>query len=76
MIYGVVRESNHAGQKTIRITPVHEKAKENSEKVGFISSILNKIKNVAKRFSRVEIWKESIEHDLYKIFKGQNSWRL
>jgi len=71
MLYGVARESNHAGQKTIRITPMHGKAKENSEKVGFISSILNKIKNVAERFSPAEIWKRVLSMIFVKFLKGR-----
>lgn len=71
MLYGVGRESNHAGQKTIRITPMHGKAKENSEKVSFISSILNKIKNVAEQFSLIEIWKRILSMIFVKFLKGR-----
>lgn len=71
MLYGVGRESNHAGQKTIRITPMHGKAKKNSEKVSFISSILNKIKAVAERFSSVEIWKRVLSMIFIKFLNGR-----
>lgn len=71
MLYGVAVESNHAGQKTIRITPMHGKAKENSEKVSFISSILNKIKSVAERFSPSEIWKRVLSMIFVKFLKGK-----
>ena len=33
MLYGVARASSHGGQQKIRITPIHGKSKENSEKV-------------------------------------------
>lgn len=71
MLYGVARESNHAGQKTIRITPMHGKAQKNSEKVGFISSILNKIKNVAELFRPAEIWKRVLSMIFVKFLKGR-----
>ena len=71
MLYGVGRESNHAGQKTIHITPMHGKAKENSEKVSFISSILNKIKKVAEQFSPAEIWKRVLSMIFVKFLKGR-----
>ena len=71
MLYGVGRESNHAGQKTIRITPMHGKAKENSEKVSLISSILNKIKKVAEQFSLIEIWKRVLSMIFVKFLKGR-----
>lgn len=71
MLYGVARESNHANQKTIRITPMHGKAKGNSEKVGFISSILNKIKNVAEQFNPVEIWKRVLSMIFVKFLRGR-----
>lgn len=57
MLYGVARESTHARQKTIRITPMHGKGQKNAEKIGFISSILQKIKNVAEQFNPIKIWK-------------------
>ncbi len=71
MLYGVARESNHAGQKTIRITPMHGKGKENSEKVSFISSILNKIKKVAEQFNPIEIWKRVLSMIFVKFLKGR-----
>jgi len=71
MLYGVAREVNHAGQKTIRITPVHGKSKKNCEKVGFISSILNKIKAVAEHFSSTEIWKRVLSLIFIKFLKGR-----
>ena len=71
MLYGVARESNHAGQKTIRITPMHGKATENSEKVSFISSILNKIKQVAERLNSAEIWKRVLSMIFVKFLKGR-----
>ena len=71
MLYGVGREANHAGQKTIRITPMHGKFKENCEKVGFISSILNKIKSVAEHFSPIEIWKRVLSLIFIKFLKGR-----
>ena len=71
MLYGVARESNHAGQKTIRITMMHGKSEENSKKVSFISSILNKIKGVAERFSSVEIWKRVLSMIFVKFLKGR-----
>ena len=39
-----INPEKHAGQRRIRITPMHGKGRENSEKISFISSILNKIK--------------------------------
>lgn len=71
MLYGVARESKHAGQRTIRITPMHAKGKENSEKVGLISSILNKIKKVAEQFNPVEIWKRVLSLIFIKFLKGR-----
>lgn len=71
MLYGVARESKHAGQRTIRITPMHGKGKENSEKIGIISSILNKIKAVAEQFSPVEIWKKVLSIIFIKFLKGR-----
>lgn len=71
MLYGVAREVNHAGQKTIKITPIHGKSKENCEKVGFISSILNKIKGVAEHFSPTEIWKRVLSLIFIKFLKGR-----
>lgn len=71
MLYGVARESNHANQKTIRITPMHGKAKGNSEKVSFISSVLNKIKSVAELFSPVEIWKSVLSMIFVKFLRGR-----
>ena len=71
MLYGVAKESCHAGQKTIHITPMHGKAKEHSEKVTFISSILNKIKRVAERFSPSEIWKRVLSMIFVKFLKGR-----
>lgn len=71
MLYGVAKESNHAGQKTIHITPMHGKAKENSAKVTFISSILNKIKRVAERFTPSEIWKRILSMIFVKFLKGR-----
>ena len=70
MLYGVAKESNHAGQKTIHITPMHGKAKENSEKVTFISCILNKIKRVAERFTSSEIWKRVLSMIFVNFLKG------
>lgn len=71
MLYGVARETNHAGQKTIKITPMHGKSKENSEKVSFISSILTKIKGVAEHFSPIEIWKRVLSMIFIKFLKGR-----
>jgi hypothetical protein len=71
MLYGVAREINHAGQKTIKITPMHGKAKRNCEKVSFISSILNKIKGVAEHFSPTEIWKRVLSLIFIKFLKGR-----
>lgn len=71
MLYGVAREINHAGQKTIKITPMHGKSKENCKKVGFISSILNKIKGVAEHFSPTEIWKRVLSLIFIKFLKGR-----
>lgn len=71
MLYGVARESKHAGQRTIRITPMHGKGKENSEKIGFISSILNRIKEVAERFNPMEIWKRVLSMIFIKFLKGR-----
>ena len=71
MLYGVARESKHARQRTIRITPIHGQAKENSEKVGFISSILNKIKAVAEQFNPVEIWKRVLSMIFVKFLRGR-----
>ncbi len=71
MLYGVAREVNHAGQKMIRITPMHGKAKENCEKVSFISYILNKIKGIAEHFSPTEIWKRVLSLIFIKFLKGR-----
>ncbi len=71
MLYGVARETNHAGQRTIRITPMHGNAKENSEKVGFISSILNKIKKVAEQFNPLDIWKRVLSMIFIRFLKGR-----
>ena len=71
MLYGVAREINHAGQKTIKITPMHGKSRENCEKVGFISSILTKIKSVAEHFSPTEIWKRVLSLIFIKFLKGR-----
>jgi hypothetical protein len=71
MLYGVARESKHAGQRTIRITPMQGKGKENGKKIGIISSILNKIKAVAERFSPVEIWKRVLSIIFMKFLKGR-----
>jgi hypothetical protein len=70
-LWRVARESNHANQKTIHITPMHGKAKENSKKVSFISSILNKIKKVAEQFNPVEIWKRVLSMIFVKFLKGR-----
>lgn len=71
MLYGVAVGSKHAGQRKIRITPMHAKAKENSEKVGFISSILNKIKSVAEQCNPFEIWKRILSMIFIKFLKGR-----
>ena len=71
MLYGVARENIHARQRTIRITPMHGKGRENSEKIGIISSILNKIKAVAERFSSLEIWKRVLSLIFIKFLKGR-----
>jgi hypothetical protein len=71
MLYGVARENTHARQRTIRITPMHGKGRENREKIGIISSILNKIKAVAERFSPLEIWKRVLSIIFIKFLKGK-----
>lgn len=71
MLYGVARATQHAGQRTVRITPMHGKGKENSKKISFISSILNKIKNVAEQFSPLEIWKRVLSMIFIKFLKGR-----
>ena len=71
MLYGVARESTHAGQRTIRITPMHGNGKKNSKKIGIISSILNTIMTVAEWFSRVEIWKRVLSIIFIKFLKGR-----
>ena len=71
MLYGVARESKHSGQRTIRITPMHGKGKENSEKISLISYILNKIKKVAEQFSPIEIWKRVLSMIFIKFLKGR-----
>lgn len=71
MLYGVAVGSKHAGQKTIRITPMHGKGKENSEKVGFVSSILNKIKRVAEQFTPLEIWTRVLSMIFIRFLKGR-----
>lgn len=80
MLYGVARESKHAGQKTIRITPMHAKGKENSEKINVISSILNKIKEVAEQFNPLEIWKRVLSMIFAKFLKGrilgEGNWNI
>jgi hypothetical protein len=71
MLYGVAIGSKHAGQRKMRITPTHGKAKENSEKVSLISSILNKIKRVAEQFTSLEIWKRVLSMIFIRFLKGR-----
>ena len=71
MLYGVAVGSKHAGQRKMRITPMHGKAKGNSEKVSLISSVLNKIKCVAEQFSAFEIWKRVLSMIFIKFLKGR-----
>lgn len=71
MLYGVAREVKHGRQKTIRITQMHGKGKENSEKIGFISSVLNKIKEVAEQMNPIEIWKGVLSMIFVKFLKGR-----
>jgi hypothetical protein len=71
MLYGVAVGTKHAGQRKIRITPMHGKAKENIENVTFISYILNKIKRVAEQFTPLEIWKRFLSMIFIKFLKGR-----
>lgn len=63
MLYGVAREINHARQKTIKITPIHGKAK--------YIPILIKIKGIAEQFSTAEIWKRVLSMIFIKFLKGR-----
>ena len=66
-----INPEKHAGQRRIRITPMHGKGRENSEKISFISSILNKIKEVAEQFKPVDIWKRVLSMIFIKFLKGR-----
>jgi hypothetical protein len=71
MLYGVAVGSKHAGQKKMRITPMHGKSKENSKKASFISYILNKIKHFAEQFTSYEIWTRVLSMIFMKFLKGR-----
>lgn len=71
MLYGVARQAKHAGQTTLKVTPMHGKAEPVQKKVGLITRFLKAIKNIAEQFSLIERWRVILSTIFVKFLKGR-----
>ena len=71
MLYGVAKETKHAGQTTLRVTSMHGNAAAVCKKMGLIASVLHKIKECAEQFSPVMIWQGILSLIFAKFLKGR-----
>jgi hypothetical protein len=71
LLYGVARESAHAGQSTLKVTPTHGKSEQNREKIELIIKFLRRIKYYAERFTLKEIWRRILSAIFVKFLKGR-----
>ena len=71
MLYGVARETQHAGQTTLRVTSMHGNEDEVCKKMGVIASVLHKIKEYAEQFGPIVIWQRVLSIIFAKFLKGK-----
>ena len=71
MLYGVARQTQHAGQTTLKVTPMHGKAAEVQKRVGLITRFLNVIKSYAEQYNIYEKWRRILSVIFVNFLKGR-----
>jgi hypothetical protein len=71
MLYAVAKKIRHAGQTTLKVSPLHAKSEGVKKRIGLISRFLKAIKRYAEQFDPKTIFRIILSSIFVKYLKGR-----